>query len=708
MKQLNIGFVVLCCAAVVGNSYALELSPKQPEKERKLQDVEQKYEREAERKTSRAIIPWAAIGIQGKRSNMEDAHIVTHLKLGNEVASAFCLFDGHGGNKASNLAQQMLTRYLLHSYNHCSKTSSFSRVLRQTFKQVDESIEAIRTVALQSFLYKLPVHLQGYLTSVAGWRDYPTAGSTALVSVLRGGNLFTANLGDSRAMLCGEKIQQLSTGHGLDNKDEVLRLIAAGYWKEGVDVDSVEPYIYTKNRVGDYQKGIDVSRSLGHRRYYPGYAVIYEPEITCTPLTKDSEFVIMGCDGIWKHVINEEAVACVRDFLSKNPGDFVGAAKALTSLASKNGSKDNLTVLILGVADYSKKYSQKTVSDNVLGEPAYSYVDLEQKKVAEEHFAQQSLCLEQQGKSIAAYGLFGAHNGASFIRFIEKSFPCYINESDTVGDDVLEISRRLRILFENMDETFDGLRILSHPITRDKLLDAMIEPYGGADALVSDISAATALIAMFKKGKLFVANAGDNRAVLCDDGEPYLLSDCHTLDNLEECDRLNKMAPRSKKTYLEKYKKGACLKAKSPSSLTIPVTRALGRRRNFGDYEEVVVCQPEVTVTDLTKKSKFLIIGSPDVWATISPKDATDTVNGFLEQSSRGISDEPTIALDVGGAAKALEDFVVKAAAGKAVQPKVLVVDVADQVKRYFGGAVAEFLQITKIDNCTLRYEFPG
>mmetsp|Transcript_1565 Transcript_1565/g.2531 ORF Transcript_1565/g.2531 Transcript_1565/m.2531 type:complete len:89 (+) Transcript_1565:716-982(+) len=40
-----------------------------------------------------------------------------------------------------------------------------------------------------------------------------------------------------------------------------------------------------------------------------------EPDVTCTELQPDDEFIIIGCDGIWDCKTNQEAVDFVRERL---------------------------------------------------------------------------------------------------------------------------------------------------------------------------------------------------------------------------------------------------------------------------------------------------------------------------------------------------------------------------------------------------------
>ena len=67
-----------------------------------------------------------------------------------------------------------------------------------------------------------------------------STGTSAVVALIHGGQLYVANIGDSRALLCKTdensvlRVIQLSIDHDLRNEDELLRLSTLG-----IDVESI-------------------------------------------------------------------------------------------------------------------------------------------------------------------------------------------------------------------------------------------------------------------------------------------------------------------------------------------------------------------------------------------------------------------------------------------------------------------------------------
>jgi serine/threonine protein phosphatase PrpC len=154
-----------------------------------------------------------------------------------------------------------------------------------------------------------------------------SGGSTAVVAYFKGPELFLANVGDSRAVLCQNdgKALRVTTDHKPDLPAERERIEKSGGW--------------IKN--GAITGTLAVSRALGD--------FSYKPFISCEPdvfgpfrFLEESLFLILACDGLWDVVTDEEAVEMVLN--SKNPED---AAVKLRDRAVKAHSKDNISVLVI-------------------------------------------------------------------------------------------------------------------------------------------------------------------------------------------------------------------------------------------------------------------------------------------------------------------------------------------------------------------------
>eukprot|EP00928_Gymnodinium_smaydae_P097492 TRINITY_DN8846_c0_g1_i1.p1 TRINITY_DN8846_c0_g1~~TRINITY_DN8846_c0_g1_i1.p1 ORF type:complete len:548 (+),score=162.57 TRINITY_DN8846_c0_g1_i1:82-1644(+) len=160
--------------------------------------------------------------------------------------------------------------------------------------------------------------------SPAAFQAEPTPeaqGCTAVVVMLvkngdaEGPRVLCANAGDSRAVLSrAGAVVALSEDHKPECPVEVARIEAAG---GHVQMDAPGgPRV-----MGD----LNLSRAFGDLRYKtpienpPERQVLTPfPEVRTIPLTDQDEFMVIGCDGIWECLSNQEAVDFVRPRLGKD------------------------------------------------------------------------------------------------------------------------------------------------------------------------------------------------------------------------------------------------------------------------------------------------------------------------------------------------------------------------------------------------------
>jgi len=70
--------------------------------------------------------------------------------------------------------------------------------------------------------------------------------------------------------------------------------------------------------------------------------VVGSPYTTSTPLAANDEFLILACDGLWDVATDQKAVDLVKDVQ-----DCDDAAKALMEFALNEGTRDNVTVVVI-------------------------------------------------------------------------------------------------------------------------------------------------------------------------------------------------------------------------------------------------------------------------------------------------------------------------------------------------------------------------
>ncbi|KOC59415.1 putative protein phosphatase [Habropoda laboriosa] len=138
------------------------------------------------------------------------------------------------------------------------------------------------------------------------------SGCTAVVAVLKGNDLYVANAGDSRCVLCrdGQAIE-LSLDHKPEDEPEMKRIVKAG---GKVTAD------------GRVNGGLNLSRALGDHAYKQNVDVPpQEQMISALPDVRHiavepekDEFMILACDGIWNFMSSQDVVQFIHTRLTYN------------------------------------------------------------------------------------------------------------------------------------------------------------------------------------------------------------------------------------------------------------------------------------------------------------------------------------------------------------------------------------------------------
>lgn len=265
--------------------------------------------------------------MQGRRPYNEDEYdVVMNLDgADSKKINYFGLFDGHGGNQVSKYLKKNLNRY---------------------FMEPTVNVDVTKSKSCDKYISKVYEFVQNKLT------DYhmpsKATGSTALVSIFYTCNshnmLKIINLGDCRAVACNldHIAVPLSKDHKPSSFDEYKRITEMG--GKIMQEKNDDPRI----------NGLAVSRAFGDLDSKPH--VSHVPDIYDYD-TRKFKFIIMGCDGIWDVVSNQDAVDLVLSELNMaqkeglanftSPKAKRNIAAKLTQFAYDKGSQDNLTCIVV-------------------------------------------------------------------------------------------------------------------------------------------------------------------------------------------------------------------------------------------------------------------------------------------------------------------------------------------------------------------------
>jgi serine/threonine protein phosphatase PrpC len=161
-------------------------------------------------------------------------------------------------------------------------------------------------------------------------RQNGACGSTAVVVFIKDNTVHVAHTGHSRAVVAsGGKVILTTNDHTPDRADEYIRIEDA---KGIVFNNRVNGFLSVSRAIGDYNLGKNI--------------VIAKPDYQEIELKKDDRFLILGSNGLWNFVSNEE-VACILHAKQSEIHDLNLLAKMLGMFAVTRNSKDNITVMLV-------------------------------------------------------------------------------------------------------------------------------------------------------------------------------------------------------------------------------------------------------------------------------------------------------------------------------------------------------------------------
>jgi len=299
--------------------------------------------------------------------------------------SYFAIFDGHGGEECSEFLKNNYMNYLVENANF-------------PFDIKLSMIESFQKIEDDFFKLKCKDNLE----------DSDKSGSCALVSVIFDNKIYIANIGDSRAIMSiggGTKVKQLTADQKPDNIKEFERALKNGskiYLDDNDDPDRDESKIeFIKDKAElekmkeikenskeekifrVYPSDLAVMRTLGDikakKKEFGGIpgTIINIPEVYIFDINSSDDFIVMGCDGIFDDLSNQEIVNAAwtvfKHRATEKNYDIHELTQEACDLVIKFGlekqTTDNLSCIIIGLEGLEKflKMNQlkKKVNNNM-------------------------------------------------------------------------------------------------------------------------------------------------------------------------------------------------------------------------------------------------------------------------------------------------------------------------------------------------------
>jgi len=267
-------------------------------------------EQGGEKKERRPLTSVKAIGVCHDRNarfrrTMEDAHVVVDNFGDVATQGYFGVYDGHGGRGAVEFVRDHL----------------HENFLKELEKSPDEVIESMKRA------YKIT-------DDQIGENKIEYSGTTTVSAFIRqekdgSRRLYTANVGDARAVLCrggGLEPERLTYDHKGSDEGEVKRIQEAGGF-------------VVMNRVNGI---LAVTRSLGDRAMKE--YVVGDPYTRVIDLLPDDTHLILACDGVWDVISDRESCEVIQKYPTVQE-----AAKQLLISSLRKGSTDNISVMVIAL-----------------------------------------------------------------------------------------------------------------------------------------------------------------------------------------------------------------------------------------------------------------------------------------------------------------------------------------------------------------------
>ncbi|XP_047320066.1 protein kinase and PP2C-like domain-containing protein [Impatiens glandulifera] len=200
---------------------------------------------------------------------------------------------------------------------------------------------------------------------------------------------------------------------------------------------------------------------------------------------------------------------------------------------------------------------------------------------------------------VQVFGIFDGHRGAAAAEFSVRAIPKFIST-------FCQKKRPSDALVEAFIQTDSEFRNELEVRRRSKGVQKDWHP------------GCTAIVALIVGNKLFVANAGDCRAILSRSGCPYPLSKDHLASCDEERNRVI-LAGEDVKWQVDTWRVGLA---------ALQVTRSIGD----DDLKPAVTAEPEVTETTISENDEYLVMASDGLWDVMSGEDIVSIIKDTVKE----------------------------------------------------------------------------
>lgn len=257
---------------------------------------------------------------QNTKDRMEDEVVSRTWKGGG----LFAVLDGHNGRLAVEFAALHLPDNILDTESY--RTKNYMEALLLGISRTESEL----LLLLKKDASSMPLSLQENDTDL----DFPilTSGVVVCIVLIEGEDIFTANVGDCRAVLSRRNAAiQITSDHNI---------------LDPIEKERVKAFISTEGFV----RGLMVTRSLGNIKVgslEKCEGQIAEPALGHFPIGDSDEFLLIASDGLYEVVSNDVAISTIHRAMKRPSFSPENAAQELVDRALARGSCDNICVCVV-------------------------------------------------------------------------------------------------------------------------------------------------------------------------------------------------------------------------------------------------------------------------------------------------------------------------------------------------------------------------
>ena len=243
------------------------------------------------------MIAFSKTDIGVRRNTNQDYAYFSVEQIGN-LPNVLIVADGMGGHKAGEVASEQAVNAVLQSIKENEKEDKISII--------EEAIEAANCKVLDM---------------AAKDEKFMGMGTTIVVATLENGNLYVANVGDSRLYLIDDDIRQITRDHSL-----VQEMVSIG------ELDKESAKTHSRRNI--------ITRAVGVEKKV--MADFFEAEV------REGTKILLCSDGLTNMVDDNEIKHIIEECSSSNQ-NIEATVQRLIDTANENGGLDNIAVVLAEV-----------------------------------------------------------------------------------------------------------------------------------------------------------------------------------------------------------------------------------------------------------------------------------------------------------------------------------------------------------------------